>query len=99
MWQGNNGVGVTETVTESFHHMLNIKVGQAQHSCFTTIKKLPESTFHINHICILICIIPDVFQVYVYNEKIVNGHLQPNLVDLCAIVAELDDKVLPRHLT
>ncbi|KAJ7312147.1 hypothetical protein JRQ81_006491 [Phrynocephalus forsythii] len=31
-------------------------------------------------------------QIYVYNEKIVNGHLQPNLVDLCASVAELDDK-------
>ncbi|XP_062817670.1 nuclear pore complex protein Nup93 isoform X2 [Anolis carolinensis] len=31
-------------------------------------------------------------QIYVYNEKIVNGHLQPNLVDLCAAVAELDDK-------
>lgn len=35
------------------------------------------------------------FQIYIYNEKIVNGHLQPNLVDLCAAVAELDDKVLP----
>ncbi|NWX92033.1 NUP93 protein, partial [Nothoprocta ornata] len=31
-------------------------------------------------------------QIYIYNEKIVNGHLQPNLVDLCAAVAELDDK-------
>ncbi|XP_060644058.1 nuclear pore complex protein Nup93 isoform X2 [Anolis sagrei] len=31
-------------------------------------------------------------QIYIYNEKIVNGHLQPNLVDLCATVAELDDK-------
>ncbi|KAH0619479.1 hypothetical protein JD844_000134 [Phrynosoma platyrhinos] len=31
-------------------------------------------------------------QIYVYNEKIVNGHLQPNLVDLCTAVAELDDK-------
>ncbi|KAG8143929.1 putative Nuclear pore complex protein [Naja naja] len=31
-------------------------------------------------------------QIYMYNEKIVNGHLQPNLVDLCAAVAELDDK-------
>ncbi|XP_058011213.1 nuclear pore complex protein Nup93 [Ahaetulla prasina] len=31
-------------------------------------------------------------QIYMYNEKIVNGHLQPNLVDLCATVAELDDK-------
>ncbi|XP_069496428.1 nuclear pore complex protein Nup93 isoform X1 [Ambystoma mexicanum] len=32
-------------------------------------------------------------QIYVYNEKIVNGHLQPNLVDLCTSVAErLDDK-------
>ncbi|PNI63857.1 NUP93 isoform 14, partial [Pan troglodytes] len=31
-------------------------------------------------------------QIYIYNEKIVNGHLQPNLVDLCASVAELDDK-------
>uniref|UniRef100_A0A8C9G4S3 Nuclear pore complex protein Nup93 n=1 Tax=Pavo cristatus TaxID=9049 RepID=A0A8C9G4S3_PAVCR len=36
-----------------------------------------------------------VFQIYIYNEKIVNRHLQPNLVDLCAAVAELDDKVLP----
>uniref|UniRef100_A0A2K5PX29 Nuclear pore complex protein Nup93 n=1 Tax=Cebus imitator TaxID=2715852 RepID=A0A2K5PX29_CEBIM len=34
-------------------------------------------------------------QIYIYNEKIVNGHLQPNLVDLCASVAELDDKVAP----
>uniref|UniRef100_A0A8C9G4Q4 Nuclear pore complex protein Nup93 n=1 Tax=Pavo cristatus TaxID=9049 RepID=A0A8C9G4Q4_PAVCR len=33
--------------------------------------------------------------IYIYNEKIVNRHLQPNLVDLCAAVAELDDKVLP----
>lgn len=32
-------------------------------------------------------------QIYIYNEKVVNGHLQPNLVDLCASVAELDDKV------
>ncbi|XP_015276875.1 PREDICTED: nuclear pore complex protein Nup93 [Gekko japonicus] len=31
-------------------------------------------------------------QIYIYNEKIVNGYLQPNLVDLCAAVAELDDK-------
>uniref|UniRef100_A0A6J0UU95 Nuclear pore complex protein Nup93 n=2 Tax=Pogona vitticeps TaxID=103695 RepID=A0A6J0UU95_9SAUR len=31
-------------------------------------------------------------QIYVYNEKIVNGHLQPNLVDLCSTIAELDDK-------
>ncbi|XP_077842294.1 nuclear pore complex protein Nup93 isoform X3 [Macaca mulatta] len=31
-------------------------------------------------------------QIYIYNEKIVNGHLQPNLVDLCSSVAELDDK-------
>nr|CAH65398.1 hypothetical protein RCJMB04_28g18 [Gallus gallus] len=31
-------------------------------------------------------------QIYIYNEKIVNRHLQPNLVDLCAAVAELDDK-------
>lgn len=35
------------------------------------------------------------FQIYIYNEKIVNGHLQPNLVELCASVAELDDKVAP----
>lgn len=35
----------------------------------------------------------NVFQIYVYNEKIVNGYLQPNLVDLCAAVADLDDKV------
>lgn len=33
-------------------------------------------------------------QIYIYNEKIVNGHIQPNLGDLCASVAEsLDDKV------
>uniref|UniRef100_A0A2K6V4G5 Nuclear pore complex protein Nup93 n=1 Tax=Saimiri boliviensis boliviensis TaxID=39432 RepID=A0A2K6V4G5_SAIBB len=32
------------------------------------------------------------WQIYVYNEKTVHGHLQPNLVDLCASVAELDDK-------
>lgn len=38
------------------------------------------------------------FQIYIYNEKIVNGHLQPNLVDLCAAVTELDDKVLPGSL-
>ncbi|XP_053556246.1 nuclear pore complex protein Nup93 [Bombina bombina] len=32
-------------------------------------------------------------QIYMYNEKIVSGQLQPNLVDLCATVAEkLDDK-------
>ncbi|OXB74091.1 UNVERIFIED_CONTAM: hypothetical protein H355_003154 [Colinus virginianus] len=31
-------------------------------------------------------------QIYIYNEKIVNRHLQPNLVDLCAAVGELDDK-------
>uniref|UniRef100_A0A8C3C233 Nuclear pore complex protein Nup93 n=2 Tax=Cairina moschata TaxID=8855 RepID=A0A8C3C233_CAIMO len=31
-------------------------------------------------------------QIYIYNEKIVNGHLQPNLADLCAAVVELDDK-------
>uniref|UniRef100_A0A8C2JUF6 Nuclear pore complex protein Nup93 n=1 Tax=Cyprinus carpio TaxID=7962 RepID=A0A8C2JUF6_CYPCA len=32
-------------------------------------------------------------QIYIFNEKIVNGHLQPNLGDLCASVAEsLDDK-------
>uniref|UniRef100_A0A9L0RXV9 Nuclear pore complex protein Nup93 n=1 Tax=Equus caballus TaxID=9796 RepID=A0A9L0RXV9_HORSE len=31
-------------------------------------------------------------QIYIYNEKIVNGHLQPTLVDLCASIAELDDK-------
>uniref|UniRef100_A0AAQ4PPI7 Nuclear pore complex protein Nup93 n=1 Tax=Gasterosteus aculeatus aculeatus TaxID=481459 RepID=A0AAQ4PPI7_GASAC len=32
-------------------------------------------------------------QIYVFNEKIVNGHIQPNLGDLCASVAEsLDDK-------
>lgn len=35
------------------------------------------------------------FQIYIYNEKIVSGHLQPNLVDLCSSVAELDDKVMP----
>lgn len=33
-------------------------------------------------------------QIYVFNEKIVSGHIQPNLGDLCASVAEsLDDKV------
>ncbi|KAM8947376.1 nuclear pore complex protein Nup93 [Pelodytes ibericus] len=32
-------------------------------------------------------------QIYVYNEKVVNNQLQPNLVDLCTAVAErLDDK-------
>ncbi|XP_078067157.1 nuclear pore complex protein Nup93 [Mustelus asterias] len=32
-------------------------------------------------------------QIYVYNEKVVNGHLQPSLGDLCSTVAEsLDDK-------
>ncbi|XP_040266139.1 nuclear pore complex protein Nup93 [Bufo bufo] len=32
-------------------------------------------------------------QIYVYNEKVVSGNLKPNLVDLCAAVAEkLDDK-------
>eukprot|EP00061_Rhincodon_typus_P017856 g46749.t1 len=31
--------------------------------------------------------------IYIYNEKVVNGHLQPNLGDLCSTVAEsLDDK-------
>lgn len=33
-------------------------------------------------------------QIYIFNEKIVNEHLQPNLGDFCASVAEdLDDKV------
>lgn len=33
-------------------------------------------------------------QIYIFNEKIVNGHIQPNLGDLCSSVAEsLDDKV------
>ncbi|MCJ8733278.1 hypothetical protein PDJAM_G00221470 [Pangasius djambal] len=33
-------------------------------------------------------------QIYVFNEKIVNGHIQPNLGDLCASVANsLDDKI------
>lgn len=45
------------------------------------------------HLCHLLC---SSFQIYIYNEKIVNGHLQPNLLDLCASVAELDDKVVPR---
>ncbi|MEE6499747.1 hypothetical protein FKM82_003573 [Ascaphus truei] len=32
-------------------------------------------------------------QIYVYNEKVVSGHLKPDLVELCAAVAErLDDK-------
>ncbi|XP_020336261.1 nuclear pore complex protein Nup93-like [Oncorhynchus kisutch] len=32
-------------------------------------------------------------QIYVFNEKIVNGHVQPNLGDLCAsVVDSLDDK-------
>ncbi|XP_042196200.1 nuclear pore complex protein Nup93 isoform X1 [Callorhinchus milii] len=32
-------------------------------------------------------------QIFIYNEKIVNGHLQPNLGDICSTVAEcLDDK-------
>ncbi|XP_069757463.1 nuclear pore complex protein Nup93 isoform X4 [Narcine bancroftii] len=32
-------------------------------------------------------------QIYIYNEKVVNKHLQPNLGDLCSTVAEsLDDK-------
>ncbi|XP_056137865.1 nuclear pore complex protein Nup93 isoform X2 [Lampris incognitus] len=32
-------------------------------------------------------------QIYIFNEKIVNGHIQPSLGDLCASVAEsLDDK-------
>ncbi|KAM9753111.1 nuclear pore complex protein Nup93 isoform 2-T2 [Menidia menidia] len=32
-------------------------------------------------------------QIYIFNEKIVNGHIQPNLGDLCASAAEsLDDK-------
>lgn len=43
--------------------------------------------------CHLLC---SSFQIYIYNEKIVNGHLQPNLLDLCASVTELDDKVAPR---
>lgn len=35
-------------------------------------------------------------QIYIFNEKIVNSHIQPNLGDLCASVAEsLDDKVRP----
>lgn len=37
-------------------------------------------------------------QIYIFNEKIVNGHIQPNLGDLCASVAEsLDDKVRTSH--
>lgn len=36
-------------------------------------------------------------QIYIYNEKVVNEQLQPNLGDLCSTVAEsLDDKV-QRH--
>ncbi|KAM9510356.1 nuclear pore complex protein Nup93-like [Guaruba guarouba] len=35
----------------------------------------------------------NMFQICIYNEKIVNEYLQPNLVDLCAAVAELDDKL------
>uniref|UniRef100_A0AAQ5X4H3 Nuclear pore complex protein Nup93 n=1 Tax=Amphiprion ocellaris TaxID=80972 RepID=A0AAQ5X4H3_AMPOC len=32
-------------------------------------------------------------KIYIFNEKIVNGHIQPNLGDLCASVADsLDDK-------
>ncbi|KAM4721844.1 nuclear pore complex protein Nup93 [Rhinophrynus dorsalis] len=32
-------------------------------------------------------------QIYVYNEKVVSGHLQPSLVDLCSSATErLDDK-------
>ncbi|CAL8292801.1 unnamed protein product, partial [Boreogadus saida] len=32
-------------------------------------------------------------QIYIFNEKIVNGHIQPNLGDLCASVVEsIDDK-------
>ncbi|XP_033613746.1 nuclear pore complex protein Nup93 isoform X1 [Fukomys damarensis] len=31
-------------------------------------------------------------QIYIYNEKIVSGQLQPNLVDLCATVPRLNDK-------
>lgn len=45
------------------------------------------------NLCHLLC---SSFQIYIYNEKIVNGHLQPNLLDLCASVTELDDKVAPR---
>lgn len=37
---------------------------------------------------------PFLIQIYIFNEKIVNGRIQPNLGDLCASVAEsLDDKV------
>lgn len=40
-----------------------------------------------------LCHLP-LLQIYIFNEKIVNGHIQPNLGDLCASVAEsLDDKV------
>ncbi|XP_053304486.1 nuclear pore complex protein Nup93 [Spea bombifrons] len=45
-------------------------------------------------------------QIYVYNEKVVSGHLQPSLVDLCTTVAErLDDKnvsdlwTMVKHMT
>lgn len=39
---------------------------------------------------------PPLPQIYIFNEKIVNSHIQPNLGDLCASVAEsLDDKVRP----
>uniref|UniRef100_A0A8D0CYA8 Nuclear pore complex protein Nup93 n=1 Tax=Sander lucioperca TaxID=283035 RepID=A0A8D0CYA8_SANLU len=39
-------------------------------------------------------------QIYIFNEKIVNGHIQPNLGDLCASVAEsLDDKVRTSTIT
>lgn len=58
-------------------------------ACFRRFKKKRKQI-----LCHLLCFLS--FQIYIYNEKIVNGHLQPNLVDLCASVAELDDKVAPR---
>lgn len=45
-------------------------------------------------------LLPALLQIYVFNEKIVNGHIQPNLGDLCAAVAEsLDDKVSSKRVT
>uniref|UniRef100_A0AAR2JWR5 Nuclear pore complex protein Nup93 n=1 Tax=Pygocentrus nattereri TaxID=42514 RepID=A0AAR2JWR5_PYGNA len=47
-------------------------------------------------LCMKVCMraLLSFHQIYIFNEKMVNGHVQPSLGDLCASVADsLDDKV------
>lgn len=60
---------------------------------FDNLWILSSMTFFL--LCLFFPIYPLLLlQIYIFNEKIVNGHIQPSLGDLCASVAEsLDDKV------